>query len=227
VTNLPLSLVPTRGSANVFSTHFAARAQRRSFQRGEIIISEQDPTADVYLVLSGLVEVSSLTEHGRLATFREMGAGDMFGELSALDGRTRSANIVALADTTVAILSARQFVDVLATEPDAGLWLARYLADFIRSLTDKALILATMPVANRLQRELLRLAKEHGTTDDQSIILNAPTHAEFAARIGTHREAVTRELRQLCKDGIVYQSSRRLTICSVRKLSNLVKRTAK
>ena len=227
MTNLPLRLLPTLGSGNVFSAHFTARAQHKSFKKGQTIISEQEPTTDVYLVLSGLVEVSLLTENGRLTTLRQMGAGDMLGELSALDGQPRSANIVALADTNVAILSARQFIDILATEPEAGLWLARHFANFIRNLTDRSLVLATMPVANRLQRELLRLAKEHGTTDDQSIILNAPTHAEFAARIGTHREGVTRELRQLCKDGIIYQSSRRLTICSVRRLSNLVKRTAR
>ncbi len=227
MTSLQLRALSAPKVENLFLAHFASRASIRSFRKGQTIISELASTTDVYLIVSGLVEVSSLTEHGRLTIIRKMGPGEMLGELSALDGRPRSINILALADTNVAILSASQFVEVLTSEPEAGLWLARRFAEFIRDLTDKTLVLATMPVANRLQRELLRLAREHSTSDDQSIIPNMPTHAELAAKIGTHREAVTRELRQLCEDGIIFQTGRRLAISSVKKLGNLVKRTAK
>jgi DNA-binding transcriptional regulator YhcF (GntR family) len=52
-------------------------------------------------------------------------------------------------------------------------------------------------------------------------IANLPTHAEFAARIGTHREAVTREFGTLKDEGVVAQSGRTLIVHSVRKLEAL------
>jgi CRP/FNR family cyclic AMP-dependent transcriptional regulator len=110
------------------------------------------------------------------------------------------------------------FLDFLAVVPRAGLWMSRLLAARVRSLTERAFELATLPVAGRVHRELLRLILESGVSDDRVLIEAMPTHADIASRIGTHREAVTRELNSLAAEGIVRQSRRQIEILSVAKL---------
>ena len=58
------------------------------------------------------------------------------------------------------------------------------------------------------------------------VIDPAPTHAELASRIGTHREAVTRELRFLAEHGIIRQHRRRLTVADMPGLARLVRLAA-
>ncbi len=98
------------------------------------------------------------------------------------------------------------------------------LAARVRSLSDKSVELASQPVAARLVGELLRLAEAHAAGADRAEIARLPTHADLAARIGTHREAVTRELRLLAKEGLVVQTGRRLTVASRAGLAALHQR---
>jgi CRP-like cAMP-binding protein len=117
-----------------------------------------------------------------------------------------------------------QFVDFLGAVPRAGLWMSQLLVARIRNLTSRAFELATLPVAGRVQSELLRLAREADVSSDRLEIHPMPTHADLAARIGTHREAVTRELNLLAGEGILRQSGRRVEILSVARLHALYDR---
>src|SRR3546814_14121217 len=74
--------------------------------------------------------------------------------------------------------------------------------------------------------ELLRLALERPVDGDRCVIAPLPTHMELAARIGTHREAVTRELRLLHQEGIVGQQGRTLEIRSIERLRAALRRHA-
>jgi CRP/FNR family transcriptional regulator, cyclic AMP receptor protein len=103
--------------------------------------------------------------------------------------------------------------------------MARLFAVRVRNLTEKTFELSTMSVSSRLQSELLRQCIAAGIADDRSVIEKLPTHAELAARIGSHREAITRELGLLTSEGIVTQAGRKLTILSVSRLQALLHRT--
>jgi len=61
---------------------------------------------------------------------------------------------------------------------------------------------STMNVGSRLRSELLRLSRP-GAEDGTAIVTPPPTHLELAARISTHREAVTRELKSLERAGLI------------------------
>lgn len=202
-----------------------ARTRTTHVRRGQIVIAEDTLSADVYFIVSGRVQISLLSAHGRETILREMGSGRLFGELAAIDESPRSASVIALEDTVLAVLSGPDFRDFLANVPQAGLWMAQQLSARVRNLTDKVFEMATMPVSHRLQSELARLAAEAGVNDDRSIIAQVPTHADLAARIGTHREAVTRELGLLASEGIVAQAGRKLTINSISRLQTLRART--
>ncbi len=202
-----------------------ARARIMHVRRGQIVIADDTRSTDVYFIVSGSVQVSLLSLHGHETVLRDMGTGKLFGELAAIDGQPRSATIVATQDSVLARLSRPEFEDFLSNVPNAGLWMAQQLAARVRSLTQKAFELATMPVSHRLQSELIRLAESSGIDDDRSVIVPMPTHANLAARVGTHREAVTRELGMLAIEGIIDQKGRKLTVNSVSELRTLRRRT--
>jgi CRP/FNR family transcriptional regulator, cyclic AMP receptor protein len=204
---------------------FLARARPVHVKRGQIIIAEGTNTSDVYLIRSGKVQVSLFSEQGRETILRVLGANQIFGELAAIDHEARSASVIAIEATAMASVTGSEFLEFLAAVPNAGLWMAQLFAARVRSLTEKTFELATMTVSNRLQSELLRLAIEAGITNDQSVIERLPTHADLAAYIGTHREAVTRELGLLSHEGITEQQGRKLFVRSVSGLQALLHRT--
>ena len=204
-----------------------ARARHMPVRRGQIVIAAETQSIDVFLIVSGRVQISLLSSHGRETILREMGPGRIFGELAAIDGHRRSANVVALENGVLAVLSGAEFRNFLSNVPEAGFWMAQQLTGRVRNLTEKVFEMATMPVSHRLQSELARLAADAGVCEDRSVIPHVPTHADLAARIGTHREAVTRELGLLASEGIVTQTGRTLTINSVGRLQTLRERTTR
>jgi CRP-like cAMP-binding protein len=203
---------------------YLERSQPMKVGRGQIIISEGSDTTGVYLIRSGSVQISLFSLHGREVILRKMGPDHIFGELAAIDRQARSANVIAVEDSVLAHMRGEQFVDFLGAVPQAGLWMSRLLVGRIRNLTSRAFELATLPVAGRVHSELLRLARETGISSDRLVIHPMPTHADLAARIGTHREAVTRELNLLAGEGILRQSGRKVEILSVARLHALYDR---
>ena len=68
------------------------------------------------------------------------------------------------------------------------------LANQIRSLSERIVEFSTLGVNNRVHAEILRLAREVESRNGQYRISPAPTHADIASRVSTHREAVTKNL---------------------------------
>lgn len=89
----------------------------------------------------------------------------------------------------------------------------------MRRLTERLFELSALNVSGRLHCELLRLAKLSAA---DLVVEPAPTHAELANRIGSHREAVTRELRFLTDRMIISTQRRRLTILDLPQLEHIV-----
>ncbi|MFM9977799.1 MAG: Crp/Fnr family transcriptional regulator [Sphingomonadaceae bacterium] len=201
------------------------RGRRFHVRRNQVVVSAGEEADDVYLVIDGVLQVSLMSARGRELTFREIGAGALFGEMAAIERQPRSATVTAMTDSTLALIKSAAFLEFLENVPGAGLWLARELSSHLRETTDDLFHLATLPVHARVQCELLRLAHLAGVADDHAEIAAAPTHSAIAARIGTHREAVTRELGSLARLGIIAQRGRQLTVISVDRLAGEVRRS--
>ena len=189
---------------------------------GRTIVALGAAATRVYLVLEGRGQVTLSSASGNEVVLRDMRTGDMFGELAAIDERPRSASIAAIEHCVLASIPGDAFRRAVCATPEASLWIARHLVAQIRKLTESVFELNTLRVPARLHCELMRLCVAD-TTDEAGLIEPVPTHAELAARIGTHREAVTRELRDLARRGIVAQDRRRLLIRDFQALRRLVR----
>ncbi len=207
-------------------TAIAARCRGGLFDAGENIVLQRDARTDVFFIVSGTVRVSFHSKPGKDVQFRDQGAGECFGELSAIDGETRSADVVALTSVFVASLEADEFIDIATHYPAVGARLLRQLSAMVRSLSDRVVELSTLGVANRIHAEILRLARHHGVVDNAAVIDPAPTHAELASRVSTQREAVTKELGALVRRGVLARGRGRLSVTDVKKLEDMVQNVA-
>ena len=206
-------------------------ARRREFERhlravrvrkGQTILDQGTRGTDVYLIKSGQFQALVHSASGKEVSLRVLTAGDLFGELAALDLGERTASVVALTDGTLEQMSGQAFKAFLQSAPEAAIWLATHLAGQIRALTERIFELSALDVRSRLHCELYRLAIEAGAEDNCARIQPAPTHNEIANRIGTHREAVTRELGELTRIGVLKQARRQLTILDVAALAKTI-----
>jgi CRP/FNR family cyclic AMP-dependent transcriptional regulator len=195
-------------------------------QSGQIVIGHQDCTTDVFVVLEGSLRVELYSLNGREISLADLGPGDLFGEFAAIDDQPRSATVAATGACALACISSAAFRSIALGSPENSDWLARRLVDRIRLQTERIFELNALAVRSRLHCELLRLSLDAGVADNGATIVPAPTHAQLAARIGTHREAVTRELQYLHKCGIVEQQGRELRVNQVAELVEIVRAAA-
>jgi CRP/FNR family transcriptional regulator, cyclic AMP receptor protein len=200
----------------------AGRCQAHHYEADKLIVSHQDNSTDVYFIVSGKVRATIFSRSGKEVSFRDLGAGQLFGDLSAIDGEPRSASVVALSDAVVVSMPAEVFWQVLRKHPAAAAVMLRELTRLVRRLSERVVEFSTLGVKNRIHAELLRLAREHMQDANKAMITPAPTHSEIASRVSTHREAVTRELNQLAQDGLVARQRGGLAILDVTRLSRLV-----
>src|SRR5262249_26943485 len=152
------------------------------------------------------------SSNGREVCVNDIGPGDVFGEVAALDSGPRSASIVASSELLAVVMHGADFMKCLESSPAAGIWVTRKLASRSRRLTEQVFELSALNVRTRIHCELLRLAQKGEAKSGGVLVRPAPTHAELASRIGTHREAITREMRALSDENIIRYGRGSLTI---------------
>ncbi len=163
---------------------------------GAEIISQLERSTDVYLLLEGRVRVIMVASTGRQITYQILPAGQLFGELAAIDGGPRSAGVSAEDDVVLGRLDQKAFRALLAAHPTFAFAIMRRLASLSRWLSEKVFEYHAYDVKGRVYTELLRMADETG----------GPLHIadrDMASRVGTTRENVTRIYADLKQRDII------------------------
>jgi CRP-like cAMP-binding protein len=194
----------------------------RNYEAGKRIISRNADDRDVYLLVCGKVRITTYSQAGRQVTFRDIGAGDLFGEMAALDHMPRSADVIALDPALIASLPASAFSKLLQEEPLLAERMLKRLASLVRGLSERVIDLSTLGVQNRIHAEILRLARDAGIVRNTARIDPAPKHADVASQVSTYREQVTRELSALAKLGILGKEASALLVLDVQRLEKMV-----
>ena len=200
----------------------AQQCRWRRFAPGQRVTSRDSDDRDVYVIVAGKVRVTAFSASGRQVTFRDLHAGDWFGDLAAIDGRSRSADVDAMDESVLALLSPDAFRRLLHEHAVVCDRILDQLTRLVRDLTDRVFEFSTLGVQNRVHAELLRLAKEAGVESNKARLDPAPKHNDIASKVSTYREQVTRELSAMAKDGLVKREGRALLIPDVARLERLV-----
>ena len=191
-------------------------------KRGQTFMSKSDESTSVYLIDSGRIEFTLYSVTAKETLYRECGPGELIGELAAVDESPRSMNAVAVEDSTLFSLSRNAFLSLIDANPEFRSWFMSLLVGRIRDLSHRILVLTTLTVPCRVWLELLQRCEQVSSDEDCVTLNNFPVHRKLAAKLGTHREAISREFSLLTKDGLIKQQGRQLEVCSVSRLRRMI-----
>ncbi|MDY7024380.1 MAG: Crp/Fnr family transcriptional regulator [Cyanobacteriota bacterium] len=189
----------------------------RQHPPNQVILLENDWGSSVYFILDGWVKIRTYNLDGKEVTLNILGKGEIFGEMAALDEVPRSTDVITLAPTLIGNMPAQDFVELINTEPQAGIRLAQLMGRRLRQV-NRRLRLRESDSTSRVADILLFLAEGQGkTTENGTQIPNLP-HRELSGLSGLARETVTRVLSKLEKKGLIHRDREVLRIPDVHAL---------
>lgn len=197
----------------------------REFAHDETVIqAESAPKDEVFFVISGSMRVGlPVNQMGEIA-FIDLKQGDVFGELSALDGQVRSASVVGRERGVIASLSAEKFNQVVKNYPAVSYALLQHLTAIIRRNNARIVDLSTRTDVQRVYSEILRISEPDPSGDGSWLVTRMPKHREIAVWAGTSDDSVATALGQLIKVGLAKRRHTSLHIldrAKVRMLAEL------
>jgi CRP/FNR family transcriptional regulator len=196
----------------------AERAQSRRHVSGELIFSEGDSCPGLYVIESGFVKIFKTSAGGREQVLAIDGPGHSIAELPVFDGGAYPASAVAVHDTTLVFVSKQDFHALCLSHPDVALKVLRVVGLRLRNLVGIIEELSFATVRSRLASLLVRFAQT-GRKTAAGIEFNLPvSNQELAARIGTVRELVSRNLSRLQAAGIIRLEGRTVVIPNLKAL---------
>jgi len=203
----------------------ASGTRIRRFRRGEVVFHVGDPGDALFLISSGSVKITLPSETGEEAILATLQPGEVFGELSLLDGAPRSATAVALELTETVVLQRDRFLQLLATEPTIREAVLANMAAEVRRLTIHVEELHFLDVTGRLAKCLVRLAEEGRRDGDGGIRLRTPLNqSELAAMVGCTRQSANRVIGQFTDDGLIRVDRESIVVLDLRGLERAARR---
>ena len=201
-------------------TKISDRMTHRKFNKNQMILLEDDLGQTFFVIATGSVKITRLSDDGREVILAMLGEADFFGEMSLLDGDGRSANVVALEASEVLTLARNEFLDILEKYPKISISLLEELTSRLRKSDQQIESLSLSDVEQRIGITLIRLAEELGTIKQGSVkIKNLPFQQDIANMAGTSRETVSRTFKLLEEKGLLSRQGRQLVIYNFNQFS--------
>jgi len=202
----------------------AALVQTRRFAKHAVLVYEGDPGDALYIVVKGNVAVTRLSNEGKESILSILKEGDFFGEMGVLDASPRSATIKALGEVEVAILSRRDFLDMLARSAQMSLRLVLTLSARLRATNQAIQAASYQDIRTRLASLLLNLEKNFGERVEGGTRLTLRlTNQEMANMIGTTRETVNRMLNRFWDEKLIDMRTANVVITEHDKLQAILR----
>jgi len=196
-------------------------------EAGQTLFSRGDSGDQVYLVEEGRVRFSVLSADGRELSFSHALAGDVFGEIAALDGGPRSADATAITPVRLKTLSQSAFRRLLNNRSEVALALAKLVCTRLREVSEHFEAISLHPIEVRLARLLLDMLQEQRkplTKDGTASIVPGMTQSELALLMGATRQRANAALRFLERNGAITRSKRSVE-CNIAKLRQVAQRS--
>ena len=204
-------------SLQKFLSHFVTL----SHPANQIILLENDWGGSVYFILDGWVKIRTYNLDGKEVTLNIIGKGEIFGEMAALDKQPRSTDAITLTSTTIGRIPAENFVDLITTEPMAGVALTKIMARRLRQV-NRRLQLREANSLSRVADAILFLVDGQGKESEGMMEIPNLPHREISSLSGLARETVTRVLTKLEKRGLIERDTDLLRIPDILALENAI-----
>ena len=167
----------------------------------------------VVLIRIGHVKIVSLAPSGKQIVLALRGPGDLLGEFSALDGRPRSASVLALTDVQGWVVPAADFVAHLSVDPKASLALLRLVVSRLREADLRRLEFGSLDTISRIASLLCALAEQHGSASWIRL-----TQSELGESAAASREATVKAVARLRTAGLIETGRGRIRVVRAAEL---------
>jgi CRP/FNR family transcriptional regulator, cyclic AMP receptor protein len=183
------------------------------YEKDRLILVEEDIGKTLFLIQKGRFKVSRMSDDGREVILAIQGPGGFFGELSLIDGKTRSASVTAIEDSEALLLHRAEFLALLEDYPQIAVSLLKELAGRIRKSDTQIKSLSLQDAMGRVASTLIMLAEDSGRIrHGQVIIQKIPLQQDMANMAGTSRETISRVFRYLEDEKLIHRDGRKIII---------------
>jgi CRP/FNR family transcriptional regulator, cyclic AMP receptor protein len=192
------------------------------FQPGEFLTVEGGAERDVIVLVSGWVKAVSNTSDGRTVLLSIRTAGELVGELAALDDHPRSASVIAATRVDARVIGQRAFLAFLGQRPAVSLAVSRSIAAKIRMINRHRIDISGVSVLRRVARVLVYLAEQHATPSADGLLIDVPlSRTELAALVGAAEPSLYRALGYLRDHQVLLTRHRRQVILDFAALERI------
>lgn len=196
---------------------FSKIGRRVNLDAGSTLFHQGDPGDAVYVIESGSVEISILSESGKKLSLNLMGPFDVFGEIAALDGGARTATATTLEPTTLLQYSRLDLQNVMLQHPQIAIDFIAVLCRRLRWVSQQVEDLALLDVESRLARRLLIL---HAKFSDESGLIHL-SQSELADFLAVSRESINKVLQTWRAEGLIELSRGAVRVCDQTGLAEI------
>lgn len=194
----------------------SALAIHKEMKKGEILCSPEK-TAGLFLISEGKVKVYELSSNGKEKLLRVLQKGDFVGEEALFSSTETYSFSEALTDVRVCHIRREDFFKLLMEYPSISLKLLEEMNRRIVRLSHQSVSNTTGLVLNRLAEYLLELC---AAQDSMEITLPLQMK-ELAVFLDVAPETLSRRIKYLEKEGIIWKKGYRLTVLKKELLSQL------
>mgnify|MGYP001815820913 CR=1 FL=1 len=199
---------------------------QRTVRPKSVIVSQGSRGRDMFIVMSGSLKVTVLSDEGKEISFVILRQGEYFGELSMIDGRKRSATVTAIEATELLVLSHSNYQQLLQNHPHTA---TKFLTGMLLTLANR--LRATdelyqdsvfLDVSARLAKFLLNSSAKHGDSglDHRQLDIHLSQY-ELGTLVNASRESINKQLRNWEAQGIVDTNKGKITLLNPQALEQI------
>jgi CRP-like cAMP-binding protein len=171
---------------------------------GRPVFSKREDADAMFIVLTGRVKIFTHSAGRKRKTFAYLAHGDFFGEMSLVEGTTRTASAEAVESSRLLMIRKRDFQRLLARDPKLALYLLRTLCERLRRANEEIEGMLFRNILGRVAKAMIDLCRREGEPWNGGRALKGRfTQRELADLVGTTREPFTRALSSLRRAGLV------------------------
>lgn len=197
-------------------------AETVEVRRRNTVWEPGDPSNTIYVLRSGIIKVSKVSEEGRELTLHFFTRDNLFGELSLVSDQPHDTVAEAFEDSHLLAFSKDDFTRVMMRTPTLAMRMIKLVGERRRKLEDRVENLLFKSAHSRLAGLFMELAANFGVRDSRGIIVNLKlTHKEIASLIGATRETVSFAILDMRKDGLVMTEGKRVILLDEARLKAL------
>ncbi len=193
-------------------------AKRESLKSNTVVFFQGDRADKLYVILSGAAKVYQQTDDGKQKILGILGPGEVFGELTLLDARERSATVETMEQTEMLTVDHHDFHTVATKNPDILWQVLEVLCERIRGLNTELVNVAFEELPYRMVRALNELVDKHGKPGTDGRITVKTTLGDLGKMVGANSQESNRVLRMLCTRGLVELGDDEIVIPDARAL---------